>query len=149
MSQVREARPIRILLVEDNPGDVRLTVEALKDAKVENEIVVARDGVEALEILRREGPHAGQPLPDIILLDLNLPRRNGHEVLADVKSDPRLRRIPVVVVTSSGGEDDVLKSYDLNANCYVRKPLDLDQFIKVVQAIEDFWLTIVRLPVAS
>jgi CheY-like chemotaxis protein len=139
-------RPIRILLVEDNPADVRLTIEALKDAKVNNEIAVAQDGLEAMRMLRREGDHVDAFRPDIILLDLNLPRRSGHEVLAELKSDPALKRIPVVIMTSSDGEDDIMRSYDLHANCYVTKPLDLRQFSRVVQSLDDFWFSIVRLP---
>lgn len=138
--------PIEILLVEDNPGDVRLTLEALKDGKVRNNMHVVKDGVEALAFLRREGEYADAPCPDIILLDLNLPRKNGREVLAETKKDPNLRRIPVVILTVSQAEEDVLRTYDLHANCYITKPVDLEQFIKVVKSIEDFWLTIVRLP---
>ena len=136
--------PIEILLVEDNPGDVRLTKEALREAKVRNRLHVAGDGIDALEMLRADGD--GRVRPDIILLDLNLPRKDGREVLADLKSDPELRRIPVVVVTSSEAEQDVLRSYDLHANCYITKPVDLEQFLQVVKSIEDFWLTIVKLP---
>ncbi|ATB35667.1 transcriptional regulator [Cystobacter fuscus] len=139
-------RPIEILLVEDNPGDVRLTIEALKEGKVSNRLSVARDGVEALAFLRREGPHASAPRPDLILLDLNLPRRDGREVLAEIKADARLRRIPVVVLTTSKAEEDILRTYDLHANCYINKPVDLDQFISVVRSIDDFWLSVVRLP---
>ena len=135
---------IEILLVEDNPGDVRLTKEALREAKVRNRLHVAGDGIDALEMLRADGD--GRVRPDIILLDLNLPRKDGREVLADLKSDPELRRIPVVVVTSSEAEQDVLRSYDLHANCYITKPVDLEQFLEVVKSIEDFWLTIVKLP---
>ncbi len=140
------ARPIEILLVEDNPGDVRLTMEALRDAKVHNRISVAKDGVEAMAILRREGQHVNAPRPDLILLDLNLPRKDGREVLAEIKADDRLKQIPVVILTTSHAEQDILKSYDLHANCYVTKPVDLDQFISVVRSIEDFWLTVVALP---
>lgn len=139
-------RPIEILLVEDNPGDVRLTVEALKDAKVNNTLNVARDGVEAMAYLRRESPYAHASRPDLILLDLNLPRKDGRQVLAEVKSDESLRSIPVVVLTTSSAEQDILSSYNLHANAYVTKPVDLDQFIAVVRAIEDFWVTIVSLP---
>jgi CheY-like chemotaxis protein len=139
-------RPIEILLVEDNPGDVRLTVEALKEAKVHNHLNVARDGVEALEYLRREKSHANAARPDVILLDLNLPRKDGREVLADIKSDEELCQIPVVILTTSKAEEDILRSYQLHANCYVTKPVDLDQFMTVVRSIEDFWFTIVRLP---
>jgi len=146
MSGMSNARPIEILLVEDNPGDVRLTMEALRDAKVHNRISVAKDGVEAMAILRREGQHVNAPRPDLILLDLNLPRKDGREVLAEIKADDRLKQIPVVILTTSHAEQDILKSYDLHANCYVTKPVDLDQFISVVRSIEDFWLTVVALP---
>ena len=139
-------RPIEILLVEDNPGDVRLTVEGLKESKVRNNLHVARDGVEAMEFLRREGPHTGAVRPDLILLDLNLPRMDGREVLLEIKSDAKLKTIPVVVLTTSRAEHDVLRSYELQANCYITKPVDLEQFITVVKSIEDFWFTIVTLP---
>jgi two-component system, chemotaxis family, response regulator Rcp1 len=139
-------RAVEILLVEDNPGDVRLTQEALKDAKMCNNLTVAQDGVEAMDILHRIGPYANLPRPDLILLDLNLPRKDGREVLAEVKSDPSLKFIPVVVLTTSQAEEDILRAYNLNANCYISKPVDLDQFIKVVRSIEDFWLEIVCLP---
>ena len=138
--------PIRILLVEDSPGDVRLTVEALKDGKVRNDLSVVGDGVEALAFLQREGKYADAPRPDLILLDLNLPRMDGRELLAIIKQDENLKRIPVVVLTTSEAEVDVLRGYDLNANCYITKPVDLDKFITVIKAIEDFWLTIVKLP---
>lgn len=138
--------PVEILLVEDSPADVRLTIEALRDAKVRNNLHVAADGEEALAFLRREGPHADAVRPDLILLDLNLPKKDGREVLEEVKADPQLRRIPVVVLTTSEAEQDILRSYDLHANCYITKPVDLDQFITVVRSIEDFWLTIVKLP---
>ncbi len=138
--------PIEILLVEDNTGDVRLTQEALKEAKVHNHLTVASDGVEALAILRKQGNYAAAVTPDIILLDLNLPKMSGTEVLAQIKKDEALKQIPVVIVTSSKAEEDVAKSYNLHANCYVTKPIDLDQFIKMVRSIEDFWFTIVRLP---
>jgi chemotaxis family two-component system response regulator Rcp1 len=146
MIEQRIGRPAEILLVEDNPGDVRLTQEALKEGKVLNNLHVVEDGVEAMAFLRQEGQYADVPRPDVILLDLNLPRKNGREVLAEVKADEDLRRIPVVILTVSQAEEDILKSYDLNGNCYVTKPLDLDQFIKVVKSIEEFWLTIVTLP---
>lgn len=139
-------RPIEILLVEDNPGDVRLTKEALREGKVCNNLWVAEDGEKALDFLRRNGDHATVPRPDLILLDLNLPRVDGRELLAEIKADPELRRIPVVVLTTSKAEEDILRTYDLHANCYVTKPVDLDQFINVVRAIEDFWLTVVKLP---
>jgi chemotaxis family two-component system response regulator Rcp1 len=138
--------PIDILLVEDNPGDVRLTIEALKEGKVLNTLSVAMDGVEALSFLYREGEYANAPRPDLILLDLNLPKKDGREVLAEIKSDENLRRIPVVVLTTSQAEQDIIKSYDLHANCFITKPVDLEQFISVLQSIENFWLTIVKLP---
>ena len=139
-------RPIEILLVEDNPGDVRLTVEGLKEGKVHNNLHVAKDGVEALAFLRREGDYSDAVRPDLILLDLNLPRKDGREVLADIKADPDLKTIPVVVLTTSRAEQDVLHSYQLQANCYITKPVDLEQFIHVVKSIEEFWLTVVTLP---
>jgi CheY-like chemotaxis protein len=138
--------PARILLVEDNPGDVRLTREALKEGRIINELAVVSDGVEAMNYLRRGGKFAEAPRPDIILLDLNLPRKNGREVLAEIKSDDSLRRIPVVILTVSRAEEDILKSYDLHANCYISKPIDFDQFMKVVRTIENFWFSIVLLP---
>jgi CheY-like chemotaxis protein len=148
--KVQEAgRPIEILLVEDNPGDVRLTVEALNDARVSNRLHLVKDGVEALQFLRREGGFGEVPRPDVILLDLNLPKKDGREVLAEIKSDEDLRRIPVVVLTTSSSEQDILRSYDLHANCYITKPVDLDQFIAVVRGIEDFWLTVVKLPATT
>lgn len=140
-------KPIEILLVEDNPGDVRLTIEALKEAKVINHLTVVKDGMEALAFLRRQGSYSAAPRPHLIVLDLNLPRKDGREVLADIKADDRLKRIPVVVLTTSQDEQDVLKSYNLHANCYITKPVDLDQFVRVVRSIEDFWLGIVVLPV--
>ncbi|MBI3903396.1 MAG: response regulator [Nitrosomonadales bacterium] len=139
-------RPADFLLVEDNPGDVRLTQEALKTHKVQNNLHVVTDGEEAMLFLRKQGKYANAPRPDIILLDLNLPRKDGREVLAEIKSDILLKTIPVVIITSSEAEQDVIRSYNLNANCYVTKPVNLDQFIKVVQSINDFWLTIVKLP---
>jgi chemotaxis family two-component system response regulator Rcp1 len=138
--------PIDILLVEDNPGDVRLTREALKEGKVYNNLHWAKDGVEALEFLRREGIYASAPRPDIILLDLNLPKKDGREVLSVIKNDDKLKHIPVVVLTTSKAEEDVLRSYELHANCYVTKPVDLEKFIVVVQSIDRFWLTVVTLP---
>ncbi len=141
-------RPIEILLVEDNPGDLRLTREALADAKVRNNLNSAVDGVEALKYLRQEKPYENAARPDLILLDLSLPRKDGREVLLEIKNDPKLKRIPVVVVTSSAEEQDIVKSYNLHANCYVTKPIDLQQFVTVVRAIEDFWMTIVKLPAA-
>ena len=146
MSTQFVSRPVEVLLVEDNPGDVRLTREALKEGKIRNNLNVARDGVEALAFLRREGVHADAPRPDVILLDLNLPRKDGREVLTEVKNDPSLRQIPVVILTSSQAEEDICRAYDLHANCYISKPVDLDQFIRVVKSIEDFWFTVVKLP---
>lgn len=148
MSNQTAGQPIEILLVEDNPGDVRLTLEALKEGKVLNNLSVAGDGVEALAFLHREGKNGDAPYPDLILLDLNLPKMNGYEVLRKIKEDPSLRRIPVVILTVSKDEEDILKSYDLHANCYITKPVNLDQFINIVESIEDFWLTIVKLPPA-
>ena len=133
-------------MVEDNPGDIRLTVEALKEAKVRNNLHTVEDGVEALAFLRREGRYAEAPRPDLVLLDLNLPKKNGREVLAEIKEDPDLRRIPVVILTVSQAEQDIVKSYNLHANCYITKPVDLDQFLEVVKSIENFWLTVVMLP---
>jgi two-component system, chemotaxis family, response regulator Rcp1 len=140
------SRSIEILLVEDNPGDVRLTREALREGKVRNNLHVAQDGVEALRFLRREGEHADAVRPDLVLLDLNLPKKDGRQVLEEIKNDPELRTIPVVVLTSSQAEQDICRAYDLYANAYVTKPVDLDQFITVVRSIESFWLTIVKLP---
>jgi chemotaxis family two-component system response regulator Rcp1 len=137
---------IEILLVEDNPGDVRLTREALKDGKIINKLHVAEDGVEALAYLRREGKYHNAVRPELILLDLNLPKKDGREVLAEIKADVALKRIPVVILTSSAAEQDIVKSYNLHANCYVTKPVDLDQFINVVKSIEHFWLSVVKLP---
>ena len=138
--------PIQILLVEDNPGDVELTREALHDTKVHMHLSVVPDGVEAMAFLRREGAYADAPRPDLILLDLNLPRKDGRGVLADVKQDPALRHIPVVVLTSSQAEQDIVRAYELHANCYVTKPVDLDQFVTIVRSIEQFWFTVVKLP---
>jgi chemotaxis family two-component system response regulator Rcp1 len=140
------SRPIVILLVEDNPGDVRLTMEALKDAKVLNNLHVAKDGIEALAFLKRQGKFEDAIRPDLILLDLNLPKMDGRDVLAEIKADPEFRRIPVVILTTSKAEEDILKTYELHANCYITKPVDLEKFIEVINAIEDFWLTIVKLP---
>jgi CheY-like chemotaxis protein len=139
-------RPVEILLVEDSPGDVRLTQECLREARIANTLHVVGDGEEALEFLRREGRFSGMVRPDLILLDLNLPRMDGRELLAVIKRDEQLRRIPVVVLTVSRDEADILKTYDLHANCYIVKPMDFAQFLKVVRSIEDFWLTVVRLP---
>ena len=140
------SQPIEILMVEDNLSDVRLTIEAFKDAKVLNNMSVATDGEDALKFLKREGPYKDAPRPDLILLDLNLPKMNGKEVLGEIKRDPDLKRIPVVVLTTSDNEQDVRKAYDLHVNAYVRKPVDLDQFIKIVEAVEGFWLSVVKFP---
>lgn len=137
---------MEILLVEDNPADVRLTQEALREGKVHTHLQVARDGIEALAMLRGEAGYAGAPRPDLVLLDLNLPKKDGREVLREIREDPNLKRIPVVILTTSAGEQDILRAYDLHANCYITKPVDFDQFMRVVRSIEDFWLTIVRLP---
>lgn len=139
-------RPIEILLVEDNPGDVRLTQEALKEGKVMNVLNTVGNGEEALAYLRRQGAYAQTTRPDLILLDLNLPRKSGQEVLAEIKDDPELRRIPVVILTVSEAEQDIIKSYNLHANCYITKPVNLEQFMEVIKTIEDFWLTVVMLP---
>jgi CheY-like chemotaxis protein len=149
MQTSKNVRPVQILLVEDNPGDVRLTIEALKEAKVINKLTVVKDGIEALSLLRRQGRHAHAARPDLILLDLNLPKKDGRVVLAEIKADDNLKRIPVVILTTSQDEQDVLKSYNLYANCYITKPVDLEQFITVVKSIEDFWLGIVVLPTNS
>ena len=140
--------PINILLVEDNPGDARLAVEALRDSKVHNKLYHVEDGVEAMKFLRRQAADGRVPPPDLVLLDLNLPKKDGREVLAEIKEDPDLRLVPVVVLTTSAAERDLLKSYDLHANAYIVKPIDLGQFIDVVQAIENFWFTVVKLPPA-
>lgn len=138
--------PIEILMIEDNPDDVDLTLEALRDVKLINRVHVVEDGVEALAFLRQQDGYAGIRRPDLILLDLNLPRKDGREVLAEIKADENLRRIPVVVLTTSQDEEDIYRTYDLHANCYIQKPVDLEQFVKVVKAFEEFWLTIVKLP---
>ena len=139
-------RPAEVLLVEDNPGDVRLTLEALKEGNVLNRVSVVPDGVEAMAFLRRQGPYADAPRPNLILLDLNLPKKDGREVLAEIKADPDLKRIPIVILTTSQAEEDIARTYDLHANCYVTKPVDLDKFLEVVRSIEDFWLAFVQLP---
>jgi CheY-like chemotaxis protein len=146
MTPQRVSRPVEILLVEDNPGDVRLTREGLREGKVQNNLSVAPDGVEALAFLRREGKYTDAARPDLILLDLNLPKMDGREVLEVIKADASLHNIPVVVLTSSQAEQDIVRAYDLHANCYITKPVDLDQFIRVVHSIEDFWFTVVKLP---
>lgn len=139
-------RPIEILLVEDSAGDVRLTQESLKESKVRNNLTVVPDGIEAIAYLRGQNGYQDSPRPDLILLDLNLPKKDGRQVLSEIKADPELKRIPVVILTTSRAEEDILRTYNLHANCYITKPVNLDQFIKVVRAIEDFWLTIVKLP---
>ncbi len=141
-----ELTPIDILLVEDNPGDSRLAKEALKDSKLKNNLFIVDDGEEAMKFLKKESPYENVPRPDLILLDLNLPKKDGREVLKEIKTDDHLKRIPVVILTMSKAEEDIFKSYNLHANCFITKPIDLDQFIKVVQSIENFWLTIVKLP---
>lgn len=140
------SRAIEILLVEDNPGDARLTLEAFKEGKVFNNLTVIGDGVEALAYLRREGQYANSVQPDLILLDLNLPKKDGREVLAEIKEDERLKNIPVIILTTSAAEEDIARAYSRHANCYITKPVDLDQFLHVVQSIEAFWLSLVRLP---
>ncbi len=145
-SMNRQGRPIEILMVEDSPSDAELTVEALKEGRVSNHLSIVEDGVLAMEFLRRQNRFAQAPRPDLILLDLNLPRKDGREVLSELKAEPKLRRIPVVVLTTSRAEQDVLHVYDLNANCYITKPVDFKQFIDVVRSIEHFWLTVVTLP---
>jgi CheY-like chemotaxis protein len=143
-----DLRPIEILLVEDSPSDTELTVEALREAKLRNHLSIVEDGVQAMEFLRRQGPFAHAPRPDVILLDLNLPRKDGRQVLAEIKADDGLKSIPVVVLTTSRAEQDVLRAYQLKANCYITKPVDFDQFLEVVRAIESFWLCVVTLPLA-
>jgi len=146
MNQSKWARPIDILLVEDNPGDVRLTREAFKLNKINNNLHVVTDGVEALDFLFQNGAYRDAPHPDLILLDLNLPKKTGHEVLEEIKQDNKLRRLPVIILTTSQAEEDVLKTYNLHANCYINKPVDFDQFMKSIRLIGEFWLTIVQLP---
>jgi chemotaxis family two-component system response regulator Rcp1 len=146
MATQEYGKPIDILLVEDNAGDSRLAVEALKESKLRNNLHIVVDGMEAMDFLYKRGKYAQVPRPDLILLDLNLPKKDGREVLAEIKSDPDLKRIPVVILTISKAEEDVLKTYNLHANCFITKPLDLNQFVTVVKSIEDFWLTIVKLP---
>lgn len=149
MSSRTPPRAIEILMVEDNPGDVRLTREAFKEGKVRNELHVAEDGVAALDFLYRRPPHQQAPRPDLILLDLNLPKKDGREVLETIKSDPSLKTIPVVILTTSQAEEDVIRAYHLSANCYVTKPVDFEQFMRIVQTIEEFWLSVVTLPPRS
>ena len=142
----RVSNPIEILLVEDNPGDVRLIKEVFKDAKIYNSMQVAYDGEVAMEILRKEGEYINAAFPDLILLDLNLPKKDGREVLREIKGDKSLKCVPVVILTTSNAEEDLIETYKMNANCYITKPVDLDQFINVVKSIENFWLSIVKLP---
>ena len=149
MRDVSEGSAVEVLLIEDSEPDVRLTIEALKEAKVRNRLSVVEDGVEAMDFLTRQGPYADAPRPDLILLDLNLPRKDGRQVLEEIKQDPSLRRIPVVVLTTSRAEEDVLRAYDLHANCYITKPVDFNQFMEVVKSIEHFWLAVVTLPKES
>ncbi len=139
-------KPVEILLVEDNPGDVRLTVEALKESKLLNNLNVVEDGIEALAFLKNQGSYKKNPRPDLILLDLNLPKKDGREVLAEFKKDNSLKHIPVVILTTSQADEDIIKTYNLHANCYVTKPVDMEQFLKVVKSVGDFWFSIVRLP---
>lgn len=146
MNSPDKGKPIDILLVEDHPGDVRLTQEALREGKLKNNLYVTRDGTEALDFLYNRGKYADARRPDLILLDLSLPKKDGREVLAEIKSDNDLKRIPVVILTTSTDEDDILRSYEVHANCYITKPVDLGQFMRVVKSIEDFWLSIVKLP---
>jgi two-component system, chemotaxis family, response regulator Rcp1 len=146
MTNNKSLQPIEILMADDNKGDIRLTLEALKGAKVKNNVHVVGDGVEAMAFLRKEGKYANKPRPDIILLDLNMPKKDGREVLQEIKTDPDLKCIPVVILTVSQAEEDILKTYNLHANCFITKPVDLDQFIKIVKSLEDFWFTIVKLP---
>ena len=146
MSNLSEARPVEILLIEDSPSDTALTMEALKEGKIANKLSRVEDGVEAMAFLRKQEPYKNVTRPDLILLDLNLPRKDGRQVLRELKEDPDLRMIPVVVLTSSRAEQDVLKAYELYANCYITKPVDFAQFINIVKSIESFWLTVVALP---
>ncbi|MGA2060585.1 MAG: response regulator [Thermoguttaceae bacterium] len=142
----KDWRPIEILLIEDNPGDVDLTKEALQDAKVRNRLNVVDDGAKAVDFLYKRGEYADAPRPDIILLDLNLPKKDGRQVLEEIKADPQLAEIPVVILTTSQAEEDIIRSYQLHANCYITKPVDFKQFMHVVKSIEEFWLTVVKLP---
>jgi chemotaxis family two-component system response regulator Rcp1 len=146
MMELYGPQPIQVLLVEDSPGDIRLTQEALKDAKIHINLHVVRDGEQAMSFLMREGEHANAPRPDLILLDLNLPKKDGREVLQEIKESPTLKIIPVVILTTSAAEADILRSYLLHANCYITKPVSLDGFLTVVKSIEDFWMSVVRLP---
>ena len=149
MTPKATTKPIEILLVEDSPADILITREAFQDARLTNAIHVVEDGVQALEFLHREGSYASAPRPDLILLDLNLPRKNGREVLAEIKENPEFKSIPVVILTTSNADEDILKAYDLHANCYVVKPVGFDNFLKAVQSIENFWFSVVKLPPES
>jgi chemotaxis family two-component system response regulator Rcp1 len=146
MKQQDNSKLVDILLVEDNEGDARLAKEAMRDSKIRNTLHHVSDGEEAMAFLRKEGQYAKAPRPDLVLLDLNLPKKDGRQVLAEIKNDDELKRIPVVILTVSSAEEDILKSYNLHANCFITKPIDLSQFMKVVRSVEDFWLTIVKLP---
>jgi CheY-like chemotaxis protein len=146
MTPETQPKLVQILLVEDNPGDVRLIIEAFREGKLCNNLRVVENGEEAMAYLRRESRYIAAPRPDLILLDLNMPKMNGHEVLAEIKEDPEFKSIPVVVLTTSDAENDILKTYDLHANCYVTKPVDFEQFIRIVKFVKDFWLSIVKLP---
>ncbi|MFH0733047.1 MAG: response regulator [bacterium] len=146
MNNITSGYPVEILLVEDNPGDVKLTQLALLETKVNNNLHVATDGLEAMEFIYKKGKYSDAPRPDIILLDLNLPKKDGREVLEEIKKDENFKRIPIVILTSSKAEEDIIKSYNLHANCYITKPLDLLQFLEIIKSIENFWLTIVKLP---
>jgi chemotaxis family two-component system response regulator Rcp1 len=146
MTAEKHAEPVIILLAEDNPADFHLTAEAIKETKIRNQLFHVNDGVEVLEFLRKKGKYADVPRPDVILMDLNMPRKDGRRTLKEIKEDPELKGIPVVILTVSDAEEDIIRSYDLHANCYVTKPMDLDEFAKVVKGIENFWFTIVKLP---
>jgi chemotaxis family two-component system response regulator Rcp1 len=146
MSDAASSRLLEILIVEDNPGDVRLMYEVFQEGRIYNRLSVVEDGAEALAFLRREGKHSTAPRPDLILLDLNLPRKNGHEVLAEIKQDADLKRIPVCILTSSTAEKDILQAYNNHANCYMTKPMNLEQFMDAIRSIKDFWLLVVKLP---
>jgi CheY-like chemotaxis protein len=146
MNKMHKFKAVEILLIEDNPGDVRLTIEALKESKIINNLQVVDDGIEALSYLKKEGIYKDKPRPDLIILDLNLPRKDGREVLGEIKSDPVLKQIPIVILTTSEAEEDIIKSYELHANCYITKPVNMEQFIKVVKSVGEFWFSIVILP---
>ncbi len=146
MSYEKQIKPVELLLVEDNPGDVRLTMEALKESKLLNNLNVVEDGIAAMDFLKKKGKYRGKSRPDLILLDLNLPKKDGREVLAEIKKDDNYKRIPVVILTSSQSEEDIMKTYNLGANCYVTKPVGMEQFMKVVKSVGNFWFSIVKLP---